>query len=202
MTEKQIKEILDVRDWAEVKRPEQFSVLLANFHLLAPGVRSRIVSKIPDITDLTSRFYDYCADALIAYEPTVIMVLAPLIKLMDMIKSETGGKIVKEDRVFVSDVYNAFSIWYGRDAEMLWSNESHDDICTIDEAIKLVKDAEANKGSALDMTLLTQEREPFLAALEKTSSSEYTIDVEFINKLLGDEAGAVINEKDYRKYIN
>lgn len=197
MTEKQIKELLEVSEWTEVERPEQFSVLLANFHRLAPGVKKRIITKIKDIAELTSRFYDYCADALVSYEPTVIMVLAPLIKLMDLIRSETGGKIEKEDRDFVSDVYSAFSVWYGRDAEMLWSNESHDDICTIDEAIELVKN---NPGKNLDMTLLTQEREPFLEALEKTSSSEYTIDVEFLKNILGDENP--IDEKEFKKYIN
>lgn len=204
MTEKMIKEILGIEDWAEITTAEQFSVLLANFHLLGPRIRKKVISRISNLRDLTGMFYDNVAATFITYEPTVIMIFDPLIRLLDLIHEESGGVLSKQDMEFVSEVYRSFSEWYATEEGILLQTDQFEEMCTANEAYNMVQCVDSgllNFGN-MSMMLLTGERNEFLKQIEQEAEKQYSIDVDFLRQLLGREPDKNILDKSFRKYIN
>ncbi len=204
MTEKKIKEIIGIKEWSEVNNPEQFSLLMANFHMLSPGVRTKVISRLSDLRGLTEMFYDNIAAAFITYEPTVIMIFDPLLKIMEIIHEECGGKLTKKDNEFVAEMYRSFSEWYATDEGILLQTNTFEEMCTADEAYNLLHciDDGLVKFSDVSMMLMTIERNEFIKQVEKEAEELYSIDVDFLRDVMGHEPDKKTLDQSFRKYIN
>lgn len=202
MTEHKIKEILGIEEWSEINDPEQFLKLMNYYYDLAPGVKSRIIAKIPDINGLAERFKQYCAFGIIEYEPSIMMVVS---KLVDDIKAAVGStnKIRgPEKREKISCLYSAFSEWFGLYSEVQCRLGEKDFVCNVAEAIEIARENEENEDrDNLSMMLVTRERAEIIERQEAAVLGDFEIDMDFLTDLLGEEAGIQIINKKTKKYL-
>ncbi len=204
MTEQNLKDILKIEEWSEINNPQQFFRLMSYYCELAPGIRTKILSKIPDMNGLAERFSDYCASGIVEYEPSIMMVIS---KLSDDMKAITGasGKIRgAANKEKLSHLCMAFSEWFVRYGEVKCTLNQKDFECNISEAIKLAKDNENNdKQGELSMTLLTAERIGMMREFDERLLADSAIDLDFLTEIFGDDVDIEIetNNKS-QKYIN
>lgn len=202
MTEHKIKEILGIEEWSEINNPEQFLKLMNYYYELAPGVKSRIIAKIPDINGLAESFKQYCAFGIIEYEPSIMMVVS---KLVDDIKAAvgTGNKIRgPEKREKISYLYSAFSEWFGLYSEVQCRLGDKDFVCNVAEAIEIARENEENENrDELSMMLVTRERTEIIERQEAAVLGDFEIDMDFLTDLLGEEPGIQIINKKTKKYL-
>lgn len=202
MTEQKIKKILGIKEWSEINNPEQFLKLMNYFYDLAPGVKERAISKIPDINGIVESFKQYCAFGIIEYEPSIIMVVS---KLVDDIKAAVGStnKIRgPEKREKISYLYSAFSEWFGLYSEVQCRLGEKDFVCNVAEAIEIARENEDSQEEGnLTMMLITKERAELLERQQNSALSDLEIDLDFLNDLLGEEQGITIYNKKTKKYL-
>lgn len=204
MTEQNLKDILKIEEWSEVNKPQQFLGLMSHYYELAPGIKKKILTKIPDMNGLAERFSDYCASGIIEYEPSIMMIIS---KLSDDMKAVTGasGQIRgDEKKEKLSLLCTTFSEWFGRLGEVKCTLNEKDFECNISEAIKLAKDNEKNdKQSELSMTLLTADRISMMRDFDEKLLQDTDIDLDFLTELFGDDVDIEIETKNKsQKYIN
>ncbi|MBE6021126.1 MAG: hypothetical protein E7228_05240 [Clostridiales bacterium] len=203
MTEKKLKDILEIEEWSEINHPEQFLKLMNYYYELAPGVKSKIIAKIPDINGMAEKFKQYCAEGIVEYEPSIMMIVT---RLVDDIKKAVGSKNVirgPESREKISYLYNAFSEWFGLYGEVQCCIGERDFVCNIAEAIELAHENEENEDkSQLKMMLLTKERVDLIERQEARLLEGLDVDLDFITELLGGEEPKVqLVDRKTKKYI-
>lgn len=202
MTEQKIKKILEIQEWSEVKQPEQFFKLMNYYYDLAPGVREKLLSKIPDINGLTEKFKQYCAAEIVEYEPSIVMVLSKLVDDITAVLGESRQVRGPEKRAKLSYLYSVFSEWFGDYGEVQCRLGSRDFVCNIAEAVEIARENQSADEDELSMMLITKERLEINARLEEKSLSEYEIDLDFLEELLGEEPSLEILNKNFKHYIH
>ena len=201
MTEKKLKQILQIGDWVEVRRPEQFLTLMNYYYDLSPGVREKVIGKIPDLVDLTEDFRNYCAKGIVEYEPSILMVLTKLVDDIREILGDNNRDRSPEARRKASLLFEVFSQWFGYYGEVQCTLGRTDFVCNIAEAVEIaVTNEEARDPKALMMMLLTKERVEIMARQEARVLSETKLDMETLKEMVDDDFD-MESLKDNKKYL-
>lgn len=201
MTENKLKKILQIGDWAEVKRPEQFLTLMNYYYDLAPGVREKIIGKIPDIITITEEFKDYCASGIVEYEPSVLMVLTRLVDDIRRILGSSDRIRGPEQRREASFLFMVFSEWFGGYGEVQCTLGHRDFICNIAEAVELaVSNEKARDKKELMMMMITRERLEIMAKQAARLQSDTKLDVDLLQEMMDEDFNPELI-KNNKRYI-
>ncbi len=203
MTSQQLKKVLQVRQWSEIKTPQQFYRLMRHFHDLSPILQRRIVSEINDLTKMTEDFLRLCIDGIVDYEPSIML------EMMDQaseIKKAIGGEkqiSKQEQKKAVSEKYISFSEWFNVDGEVQCSNGKDEIICSVSDAVEMaIENDRKEKKEPINMMLLTKQRRDLMRQQELMMLSELAMDEDFMFELFGEDAEALGFERPGNKYLN
>ena len=188
MTEKKLKQILQIGDWAEVRKPEQFLTLMNYYYDLSPGVRQRVIGKIPDILTLTEEFKDYCANGIVEYEPSIVLVLTRLVEDIRRVLGDGERLQSPKKRREASILFEVFSEWFGDYGEVQCTLGHTGFVCNIAEAVEIaVTNEKARNKKDLMMMMLTRERLEIMARQEARAHSETKLDMDTLREMVDDD---------------
>ncbi|MBQ3390413.1 MAG: hypothetical protein IJG57_05010 [Firmicutes bacterium] len=201
MTEKKLKQILQIGDWAEVRKPEQFLTLMNYYYDLSPGVRERVIGKIPDILTLTEEFKDYCANGIVEYEPSIVLVLTRLVEDIRRVLGDGERLQSPKKRREASILFEVFSEWFGDYGEVQCTLGHTGFVCNIAEAVEIaVTNEKARNKKDLMMMMLTRERLEIMARQEARAHSETKLDMDTLREMVDDDFDPEML-KNNKKYL-
>ncbi len=200
MTEKKLKQILQIGDWTEVRRPEQFLTLMNYYYDLSPGVRERVIGKIPDILTLTENFKDYCTEGIVEYEPSIVLILTRLVEDIRRILGDSERLQGPQKRREASVLFEVFSEWFGDYGEVQCTLGSTGFVCNIAEAVEIaVTNEQARDKKDLMMMMLTRERLEIMARQKARAESDTKLDMDVLREMVeeGFDVEVIKNNKKY-----
>ena len=200
MTENKLKQILQIGDWTEVRSPEQFLTLMNYYHDLSPGIREKIIGRIPQILTITEEFKEYCAAGIVEYEPSIMMVLTRLVDDIRSILGDTARIRGPRQRREASLLFEVFSQWFGDYGQVHCTLGKTDFICNIAEAVEIaVTNERAKEKKDLLMMMITRERLDLMEKQEAWMQNETRLDMEVLQEMA--EEGFDIEVVKNKKYI-
>ena len=201
MTEKKRKQILQIGDWTELKRPEQFLTLMNYYYDLSPGVKERVIGKIPDILKLTEDFKDYCTNGIVEYEPSIVMVMTRLVDDIRRILGDADRLKTPKKRQEASVLFEVFSEWFGDYGEVQCTLGHTGFVCNIAEAVEIaVTNEQSRNKEDLMMMMLTRERLEIMARQKARAESDTKLDMDVLREM-AEEGFDVELLKNNKKYM-
>ena len=186
-----LKRELHVKDWSEIKTPEQFYLLMQHFHNLSPRLRNKVLSEISDLEEKMEQFLKHCIDGIVDYEPSIMMAMIDKwTVLKQSIEAERMADTPKTKKSRM-ELFMDFSKWFSLYGEVKCTRGFSEVICSISDAVKLaIKNDEMKEHEQVDMLLMTDTRKLLQEKMEAMKLYDTDVDRELLLEYLGEDAEA------------
>lgn len=184
----ELKEVLGVREFHEVRTKEQFFNLISYLYCLEDEDVQNIVLSIESIELLVEEYFNECIDTIIDYDPSMMVALVDSNSyLMELLEKNT-----RESRLELAKELKAFSKWLMLDSRVNYTNGvDHLEISVHAAITMIVENKDEAKAKKMKFRLIPDSPEKLLKDLKELV--QYGID-------FGDKpylSGNLKNSKDF-----
>ncbi len=163
-TVKELKDVLGIEEWNQIKNKEQFLDLVSYMYSLDEKLNYEILSNIEKLELLIEEFFYDAIDTVIDYEPSIMVAFVDMNSyLINLLEDETVQNSLQK----VSHELREFSKWFMVDSKVKYIKASKEYIISIYAALTMIKELIAEeKGATIDISLLSERRDLLLKDLK------------------------------------
>lgn len=161
---KELKEVLGVKAWNEIKTKEQFFDLIPYMYSLDDPINEEIIKSIDNIEMLIEDYFNECIELIIDHEPSIMVALVDMNSfLMEIIEEEA-----ENIRETIAYELKNFSKWLMVDSKVKYIKDKDSFDISVFAALTIIRE---NQGSEKDknikLFLITERRQNLLKDLQE-----------------------------------
>jgi len=163
-TTEELKEVLNVTEWKEIKTTEQFSNLVSFMYTLDEKNNCEILSSIEKLELLVESFFYESIDTIIDYEPSIMVALVDMNSHLISLLAEGDESIsIKK----VAHELMVFSKWIMVDSKVKYIKADKEYIISIFAALTMIRGIlEKEDKAEIEINLLSERRDTLLKDLK------------------------------------
>lgn len=161
---KELKKVLNIQNWKEIKTKEQFSDLISYMYCIDNKTLEEIVTSIDSLEMLIEEYFYDCIDLIIDLEPSIMVALVDTNSyIMEMFekndKPETRKKIAYE--------LKKFSEWIMVDSKVKYVKDNESFYISVYTALTIIKANTDEEDQNIQISLATEKRQNLLKDLQE-----------------------------------
>lgn len=161
---KELKKVLNIQKWEEIKTKEQFSDLISYMYCIEGKTLEEIVMSIDSLEMLIEEYFYDCIDLIIDLEPSIMVALVDTNSyIMEMFekddKPETRRKIAYE--------LKKFSEWIMVDSKVKYVKDNESFYISVYTALTIIKANADEEDQNIKLSLVTEKRQNLLKDLQE-----------------------------------
>lgn len=159
---KELKEVLNIKEWSEIKSREQFSDLVSYMYSIDDKILEEIVMSIDNLEMVIEEYFNECIDLIIDLEPSIMVAFVDTNSyIMEMFEKDDKPEIRKK----IAYELKNFSKWLMVDSKVKYVKENESFYISVFTALTIIK---ANTDDQnIKLFLVTEKRQNLLKDLQE-----------------------------------
>lgn len=161
---RELKEVLNVINWSDIKTKEQFYDLISYMYCLDNTVNEEIIMAIDNIELRIEEYFNDCIDLIIDHEPSIMVALVDTNSyLMEMFDDDDKPEVRKK----IAYELKNFSKWLMVDSKVKYIKGQESFVISVFAAFTIIREnQEEDEEKDIKLFLITEKRQNLLKDLQ------------------------------------
>lgn len=159
---KELKEVLGIKNWNEIKTKEQFFDLVSYMYSLDDHVNEEIIKLIENLEMLIEDYFNECIELVIDYEPSIMVALVDMNTfIMDIFEDEPENL-----HETIAHEFKNFSKWLMVDSKVKYIKDKDSFDISVFAALTIINENKDKDDNKIKLFLITEKRQSLLKDLQ------------------------------------